>query len=411
MAKAQEDMDDLKFQLEEKNIEFEGTRAQLRVLESKSKLRPDPLTRSCSSLVGSHEELEEDERLRNRNGSTRSGRVAMVSTPSMQNMVPLVLTDDVQFQHSSSTESAHDHTEQQRLQQQQDSTPKKRIPSRIPLPGMAAVTTAVKAPKPPSGRKATGSSGPPSNRSLNQNRQISTSNTSLNRKELSSLTRPESAQSWRNSYPTAPATNATSSVKESPTATSSPSRHLSSSGSSIPVSVNSVGSNGGGFAATKPAPIVPLSPVKTTTSAGGTSNRLLKSQKPQETNAGGTLRGRNLMDSLTSQGQLVKSPSNSMSSKLSTTSSTPITMILNNKQPVQLRDKSHSQSNVPSTILVSGSRNGAGSTIKTSAVPVRRASSRTSIGSGSEIGTTGNTDNDNGKVRNLRSSIWNWLKI
>ncbi|KAL9695930.1 hypothetical protein quinque_015215 [Culex quinquefasciatus] len=35
LDKSKEDIDDLKFRLEEKNIELEGTKAQLRVLESK----------------------------------------------------------------------------------------------------------------------------------------------------------------------------------------------------------------------------------------------------------------------------------------------------------------------------------------------------------------------------------------
>ena len=109
------------------------------------------------------------------------------------------------------------------------------------------------------------------------------------------------------------------------------------------------------------------------------------------------------MDSLTGPTTQVRSPGNSMSSKMSSTnSSTPITMILNNGGGV---NKSHSQSNL------SGGGGGGGGTRsipKASAVPVRRASSRTSIGAGEDGNGAGG---DNGKVRNLRSSIWNWLKI
>lgn len=386
MAKAQEDMDDLKFQLEEKNIEFEGTRAQLRVLESKSHLRSDAATRSCSSLVDSQEEEL---------GSSSSPRLGVnrVANNSMRAMVPLLMTDDVQLQHSSSTESAHDHTEQQRLQQH-DSTPKKRILSRIPLPGAAAVSSTVKTPtKPPTGRKASAgnitSSGPPSsNKSLNQNRQISSSSTSLNRRETS-LTRPDSAHSWRNSYQTPLATTPPAKVElpssSSNNNTPSPYRNSSASGSSIPISttasVNSVGSSKGHLS---------TSPVK---------NSSLKSTRPRqshETN-GNNLRARNLMDSLTGPSQQVKSPGNSMSSKMSSTNSstTPVTMILNN----------NSSSN-NGKMTLSGNR-----MVKASAVPVRRASSRTSIGSGDQRLDQSGEANENGKVRNLRSSIWNWLKI
>lgn len=420
MAKAQEDMDDLKFQLEEKNIEFEGTRAQLRVLESRS--GHHPVARNSTSLLSSHEDLLVDM------DSSSSARVA-VSTASMRAMVPLLMTDDVQLQHSSSTESAHDHTEQQQRHphpQQHDSTtttPKKRIPSRIPLPGSAATTvtatpTGLKAPtKPPSGRKASvGYSGPPSNRSLNQLRQMSASSSSLNnnnnnnRKETS-LTRPESANSWRNSYQTQLPLATTPPSREMSHATQntpSPYRNSNSSVSSIPISttasVTSVGSS---------ASKLSTSPEKKNHSLGG-NNKSLKSA------SSGNLRARNLMDSLTagaattttptSQSQLlaVKSPGNSMSSKLSSTNSstTPITMILNNNN----NNKSHSQSNLSQHGRMGG---------KASAVPVRRASaSRTSIGSnnaGTPTTTTNNGDEgnggDNGKVRNLRSSIWNWLKI
>lgn len=398
MAKAQEDMDDLKFQLEEKNIEFEGTRAQLRVLESKSQRRPDTIARSCSSLLNSHEDQVLDE------------RVSGVSTASMRAMVPLLMTDDVQLQHSSSTESAHDHTEQQRLQSQQlqqpqlsDSTPKKRIPSRIPLPGMATVS-AVKAPKPPSGRRmsttaATTNSGPPSNRSLSQNnRQISTSSTSLNnRKELllSSLTRPDSAQSWRNSFQTATTASPSNTGSPKEANTPSPYRMSTSTGSSIPIATSvttSLGSTKGAILA---------SPVKSK-AVKGSRQEQQQQQQPQEKN----VRGRNLMDSLTGQTpsqQLLKSPSNSMSSKLSThSSSTPITMILNNNKQQQLN--------------LSTTPTGRNVSHKASAVPVRRAGSRTSLSGGLGGGTPGldgdgTATGDNGKVRNLRSSIWNWLKI
>ncbi|XP_059612430.1 uncharacterized protein LOC132258906 isoform X2 [Phlebotomus argentipes] len=176
LDKAKEDIDDLKFQLEEKNIEFEGTRAQLRVLENKSSARLDysptfKLSPTRDSLI----------------------RQSQISTPSMKAMVPLAM-DEI-MQHSSSTESAQDQSEQNRALPE---TPKKR-PSRIPLAG----TKASAAPKPPTGRSngKSSPSGPPSNRSLSKSTSslMARSGPSSVKKEGGSPTpnRPDSAQSWR----------------------------------------------------------------------------------------------------------------------------------------------------------------------------------------------------------------------
>lgn len=124
-----------------------------------------------------------------------------VSTPSMKAMIPLPM-DDIQ-NHSSSTESAHDHAE--RDNRTCPDTPKRR-PSKIPLPG----TKGYLAPKPPTGRNFVNSkspSGPPSNKSLSKSTSslIGRSGPSSIQKTLSttkpetpsSLNRPESAQSLR----------------------------------------------------------------------------------------------------------------------------------------------------------------------------------------------------------------------
>lgn len=151
---------------------MEGTKAQLRVMASKS--------------------YGQD---------TFSSPVIMnqVSTPSMKAMTPLVLDD---LQNTSSTESAHDNVE--RDSSVRGATSKYR-PSKIPLPGSKSYL----APKPPTGRNFVNSrspSGPPSNKSLNK------STTSLNSRYDASnsiqqkstqistspnLYRPESAQSLR----------------------------------------------------------------------------------------------------------------------------------------------------------------------------------------------------------------------
>ncbi|XP_068085009.1 serine-rich adhesin for platelets isoform X2 [Anabrus simplex] len=104
LDKVKDENDDLRFQLEEKNIELEGTRARVRVLERLQ-------TKCCSEQTAA--------------------------------VTPLPTTED-NIHHSSSTESAHDHTEVKT-----SSSPKKR-PSKIPLPGLKSYT----APKPPSGKTA-----------------------------------------------------------------------------------------------------------------------------------------------------------------------------------------------------------------------------------------------------------------
>lgn len=184
---SKEEIDDLKFQLEEKTIELEGTRAQLRVLESKMSFSPEHIR---SPLGCSSSDLLRDSTMRLQQS---------VSTPSMKAMVPLAM-DEV-LQNSSSTESAQDQAERDKAFPE---TPKRR-PSKIPLPG----TKTNIAPKPPTGRSSNGggggygmtrsTSGPPSNRSLNKSTSslLGKSESSLIKKECPSLNRPESAQSWR----------------------------------------------------------------------------------------------------------------------------------------------------------------------------------------------------------------------
>ncbi|XP_052873241.1 uncharacterized protein LOC128278549 [Anopheles cruzii] len=157
--KSKEDVDDLRFQLKEKSIELEGTKAQLRVIESKAAASSSSKS-SSSSAAGSpehhhqqqqqqqhiitvgahamllpsslhhhhhhqmHQQQHQQHRqspllhLNHHHASTMASnsQLAMrlpssqVSTPSMKAMTPVAM-DDIAQQHSSSTESAQDQAE------------------------------------------------------------------------------------------------------------------------------------------------------------------------------------------------------------------------------------------------------------------------------------------------------------
>lgn len=289
-------------QHEEKNIELEGTRAQLRVLESKTMSN----------------KLDYSPEHRIMNISTTRLNSSQNSHPSMKAMVPLAM-DEI-LQNSSSTESAQDQTE--RDSKICPDTPKRR-PSKIP-------TKAYIAPKPPTGRNTylhqRSTSGPPSNRSLNKSTSSlygkSTEPISV-RKESPSLNRPESAQSWRRD--------------------SSLSNNNRSS--SIPVS-------------SKTSPI----------------NKLSYSPLPKLKRDTFTSKVRN-MDSLT---------------RIQTTSASATNLY-----------KTSSKKDLSASFSTGQNRDR-----KPTSVPVRRVSSASVRASELQ-----SPDQENGKVRNLRSSFWNWLKI
>jgi predicted nuclease with TOPRIM domain len=144
LDKAREENDELRFQLEDKNIELEGTRARVRMLEQLQK----SVTNTSPDVIPDHP-LSRSE----------------ITTASMKAMSPLPL--NLQMDHSSSTESAHDQAENNR--KSTDSA--KRRPSKIPLKSYTA-------PKPPGGKH----SPAPGARS----------------RSGESPGRPHSAQSWRN---------------------------------------------------------------------------------------------------------------------------------------------------------------------------------------------------------------------
>ena len=182
-------------QIEERNIELEGTRAQLRVMESKlassrSDSSPDHQSSNVNSRLSSHDGIT----IMHTSTPNRIPHSQNISTPSMKAMIPLTM--DEEFKHSSSTESAHDQQEREAAMAKCPETPKRSKPSKIPLPGMKGFVA-----KPPSGRPPV--TGPPSNKSLTKstsslyNGQKSIGPSSITKKDTS-LTRPDSVQSWRN---------------------------------------------------------------------------------------------------------------------------------------------------------------------------------------------------------------------
>ncbi|CAH1130794.1 unnamed protein product [Ceutorhynchus assimilis] len=151
LDKAVEENDDLRFELENRTIELEGTKARVRVLEDLHK----PNKSRSPDLIP-------DQRLLSR---------TEISTPSMKAMSPLPM--NLQMDHNSSTESAHDQAESNRSK---DGS--KRRPSKIPLKSYSA-------PKPPGGkhspapRSRSGGESPHRSHSAHSWRNRSTGDSSL----------------------------------------------------------------------------------------------------------------------------------------------------------------------------------------------------------------------------------------
>ncbi|KAF2897003.1 hypothetical protein ILUMI_09175 [Ignelater luminosus] len=126
LDKAREENEDLRFQLEDKNIELEGTRARVRMLEQLQR----PVTTTSPDVIPNLESVPSDHHDRSR---------TEITTASMKAMSPLPM--NLQFDHSSSTESAHDQAESARKGENA-----RKKPSKIPLVKSYA------APKPPGGK-------------------------------------------------------------------------------------------------------------------------------------------------------------------------------------------------------------------------------------------------------------------
>ncbi|XP_055377445.1 putative uncharacterized protein DDB_G0282129 [Condylostylus longicornis] len=215
--KSKEDIDDFRFQLEEKKIELEGTKAQLRILESQT----SKLSFNNASTISSTDEILHSQMSNpNHEDTVLSAKTSasehifdmedicrQISTPSMKAMVPIAIEDIIQH-NSSSTESAQDHNENGTCIAENVETniitdmaqrrERPRPPSRIPLPGSKIGLTS---PKPPTGRL---SSSVVHTKSINMSNSGSISNKYLCRstgnlcgKSPTNLNRPSSAQSLR----------------------------------------------------------------------------------------------------------------------------------------------------------------------------------------------------------------------
>lgn len=271
----------------------------------------------------------------------------VISTPSMKAMVPLAM--DEAFQHSSSTESAHDH---QDASGKCPETPKRSKPSKIPLPGTKGFVA-----KPPSGRPPV--TGPPSNRSLTKstsslyNGQKSSGPSSITKKDTS-LTRPDSVQSWRNMSFDGKARSSSIPISNKPVLSTM------SVSESPPVAA---------YGATTVVNI-PSSP------SGINSKYVASSPLPRYKRDSLTTKVKNL-DSLS---RLQSSSTGALSSGINVTRSPT--------SPNAVTNSTNSR--------------------KYTALPVRRMSN-VSVGQ-SDVHDSASETNG-GKVRNIRSSIWNWLKI
>ncbi|EDX12915.1 uncharacterized protein LOC6728060 isoform X4 [Drosophila simulans] len=256
LDKNSEEFEHLRYQLEEKNIELEGTKAQLRLVES----RLQASNSTTNSYLHSSQHDYETNRssasttlMLSRRGvsdSVDSTSTAMpappvtqISTPSMKAMVPLAM-DELQ-QHSSSTESAHEHENQALQTPNSTSSPLSKTminaspcpvgsstpsniaarvmsisvggvspfeamtppprqnafrkfgsaskPSKIPLPGSKAA--AYFSGKPPTGRPSTAGRSPPSANNSSSTSYGSKSSLSRSTGNLQSLRRAETSAS------------------------------------------------------------------------------------------------------------------------------------------------------------------------------------------------------------------------
>lgn len=287
--------------------------------------------------------------------SNRLQHSQAISTPSMKAMIPLPM--DEAFQHSSSTESAHDQQERENAMSKCPETPRRSKPSKIPLPGTKGFVA-----KPPTGRPPV--TGPPSNKSLTKstsslyNGQKSSGPSSITKKDTS-LTRPDSVQSWRNI-----------------------SFEGKSRSSSIPISnkpVISIASSRNGVTNSPPA-----AAYGTTTLVhipmGINSKYVASSPLP-----------RHKRDSLTTKVKNLDSLSRLQSSSTGALAASGGIVV--------------ARSPTSSNAVTNGTTNR-----KHTALPVRRMSN-VSVGRENDLHDGAGGETNGGKVRNIRSSIWNWLKI
>lgn len=391
-------------QLEERNIELEGTRAQIRVMEAKllaNRCYDSPEHQSTTTKLSR-------DGITIMHTSTPNHRLiqssSTISTPSMKAMIPLVM-DDL-FQHSSSTESAHDQQERDLTMSKCPETPRRTKPSKIPLPGSIKSAVNVST-KPPSGRQMSTSAGPPStSRSFTKSTSSlftasgmrNSGPSSITKRDLS-LTRPDSAQSLRNS----------NSIDGSKTQ-QQPNRFSSSS---IPIS------NTNSNSVTYNKLIATASPTLTAAYGNTTVVNIPPTSPNKYVNSSPSPVLRPKRDSLTTRVKNLDSLSRLQSSSSSGTLSTNGTAT--SSATTTLRSNNNSNSNNNQNVVTNGTNNNNNSNRKYTALPVRRMSN-VSVRDANTIdhqhhniinnsANSGNSDANGGKVRNIRSSIWNWLKI
>lgn len=289
-----------------------------------------------------------------------------ISTPSMKAMIPLPM--DETFQHSSSTESAHD---QQERETKYPETPRRTKPSKIPM-SKSAINSMSSA-KPPSGRGSANTTGPPSNRSLTKSTSSLYNGTRLSGPPSitrgirdSSLSRPDSL---RNS--------------------SIDGKILRSS--SIPIS-NKPLMNSSNGSSPSAATAAYTTVVNIPSSSPLNSKYVTSSPLPRPKRDSLTTRVKNL-DSLS---RLQSSSTGTLSTTTTPSSGTIM------RSP-----------NSNNNLVMNGSNNNR----KYTALPVRRMSNSVrddhlNIHEHNNSNVSGGESvNGSGKVRNIRSSIWNWLKI
>lgn len=156
LDKARVENDELKFQLKDKHIELEGTLARVRMLELHTRTTPaqnsvhTSITKSPDIIPQSEQSVTASPVVGDRDRSMRSRtEITTASMKAMSPYPPLLLQG---LDHSSSTESAHDHQQQQEQQgkdMQSSRSVTRRKPSKIPL------VKSHPAPKPPGSNAST----------------------------------------------------------------------------------------------------------------------------------------------------------------------------------------------------------------------------------------------------------------
>ncbi|KAJ8674705.1 hypothetical protein QAD02_010491, partial [Eretmocerus hayati] len=187
LGKAHDENEDLRFQLAERSIELEGTRARVRVLE---RLQQRPTTETDAddeSDVGQHLGTIPPRLL---NGSSGSCCLESSGTESLTN-----LSGAVNGNLNASTSSTEQRSPQSQQQQQQPKSSPRRKPSRIPLPGTPGSSTSSTATTPSSAQKSAAPKPPSTNHRRNDSRDSLASKSSLQ----SSTSRPTTRQQQRDS--------------------------------------------------------------------------------------------------------------------------------------------------------------------------------------------------------------------